>query len=47
MAIENALRTYRDPAQWCRLQQNGMAQDFSWERQSLKYVEMYKRLPAL
>jgi len=46
-AIESALRTYRDPAQWRRLQQNGMAQDFSWERQILKYVEMYRRLPAL
>ncbi len=46
-AIDTALRTYRDPKQWRRLQQNAMAQDFSWERQILKYVELYKRLPTL
>jgi starch synthase len=46
-AIENALRAWRDPVQWRRLQHNGMAQDFSWERQILKYVELYKRLQTL
>ncbi len=46
-AIESALRTWRDPVQWRRLQQNGMATDYSWERQILKYVELYKKLPGL
>ncbi|MCY2961015.1 MAG: glycogen synthase GlgA [Planctomycetota bacterium] len=46
-AIESALRTWRDPVQWRRLQQNGMATDYSWERQILKYVELYKKLPNL
>ncbi len=46
-AIETALRTYRDPAQWRRLQQNGMAQDFSWQRQIQRYVDLYRRLPSL
>jgi starch synthase len=46
-AIDCALRTWRDPAQWRRLQQNGMAQDFSWEKQVQRYVELYRRLPSL
>jgi len=28
------------------LQQNGMAMDFSWERQGKDYVELYGRLRA-
>ncbi|MBL8860172.1 MAG: glycogen synthase GlgA [Planctomycetes bacterium] len=45
--LQRALRTYRDDLQWRRIVQNGMAQDFSWERQIERYVEMYRRLPQL
>jgi starch synthase len=46
-AVQRALRTYREPQQWARLQQNGMAHDFSWEKQIQRYVELYRRLPQL
>jgi starch synthase len=45
-ATQAALATYRDPAQWDRLQQNGMAQDFSWSAQGKLYEVVYKRLTA-
>jgi starch synthase len=43
-AVETALRTYRDPAQWQRLIQNGMAADFSWDAQGKLYELVYDRL---
>jgi starch synthase len=46
-AIEAALAAYRDPAQWSRLVQNGMAQDFSWEAQGKLYELLYARLSSL
>jgi starch synthase len=42
--LEHALETWRDRAAWTLLMQNGMAQDFSWERQSLHYVDLYRRI---
>ena len=45
-AIRSALECYRDPDAWRALQQNGMAMDFSWERQGKSYVELYGRLSA-
>lgn len=46
-ALQRALRVYRDEAQWRRIVANGMAQDFSWERQIERYVELYLQLPKL
>ena len=46
-ALEAALRAWRDPATWSRLVHNGMSQDFSWERQIQRYVDLYRRLPQL
>jgi starch synthase len=46
-AIDTALRTFKSPPHWRKLQQNGMAQDFSWERQIQRYVDLYQRLPSL
>jgi len=46
-ALARALRTWRDENQWRRLVANGMSQDFSWERQIQRYVELYRRLPSL
>jgi starch synthase len=44
LALRDALAAYRDPDAWRALQQNGMAKDFSWERQAKRYVELYGRL---
>ncbi len=43
-ALETALATYRDPIAWRRLMLNGMAKDFSWERQVKLYELVYQRL---
>ncbi|MCI0530819.1 MAG: glycogen synthase GlgA [candidate division Zixibacteria bacterium] len=40
-AIERALEVYQDKKRWQKLQQNGMKQDFSWEKAAEKYVELY------
>jgi starch synthase len=45
-AVQRALEVWRDPAAWARLVQNGMAQDFSWDRQGPEYVALYRRLAA-
>ena len=45
-AIEAALTTYRDPKQWQRLIQNGMAADFSWDTQGKLYELVYAKLAA-
>jgi starch synthase len=46
-AIGYALDTYRDRAAFAKLQRNGMAKDFSWDRQARVYEELYARLGAL
>ncbi|MEO8702939.1 MAG: glycogen synthase [Kofleriaceae bacterium] len=43
-AVEAALAAYREPAQWQRLIQNGMAADFSWDAQGKLYELVYDRL---
>jgi starch synthase len=43
-ALDSALEAFRDRASWRRLQRNGMAEDFSWDRQIEKYVALYSRL---
>ncbi len=43
-AIGYALDLYQQKGAWRRLVQNGMAQDFSWNRQIQRYVEAYERL---
>jgi len=45
-ALEAALKTWRHPESWSRLVQNGMARDFSWERQAEVYAMLYSRLPT-
>jgi starch synthase len=45
-AIGAALRTFAEPAQWRRLQQNGMKKDYSWDRSAREYVKVYKRVIA-
>jgi starch synthase len=43
-ALNVALDLYAQPEQWRRMVRNGMAKDFSWERQGEKYVAIYRRL---
>jgi starch synthase len=37
------LSIYEDRAQWRRIQQAGMRQDFSWDASARKYVKVYER----
>ena len=39
--MTTALDTYRDQAAWSTLMQNGMAQDYSWDRQGREYLQLY------
>jgi starch synthase len=43
-ALRIALALFKDRRRWRKLQRNGMARDFSWERQGAQYVELYRRL---
>jgi starch synthase len=43
-AIEAALGLYRDPDAWKTLMLNGMAEDFSWDKQAKLYELVYTRL---
>lgn len=43
-AIHTALDFYKDQDAWTQLMRNGMAQDFSWDRQTGEYVRLYREL---
>lgn len=43
-AMQAALATYRDAPAWSRLVDNGMAADFSWDRQARRYEFLYDKL---
>lgn len=45
-AVEAALAGYRNPPEWHRVMQAGMAEDFSWDKQVQIYEELYRRLTA-
>jgi starch synthase len=45
-AVGRALDTFGRPAEWKRLQQNGMKADFSWDRSARAYVKVYKGVIA-
>jgi starch synthase len=42
-AIKRALEIYRDKKAWSKLMLKGMSQDYSWEAQARKYVELYEK----
>jgi starch synthase len=42
-AIERALKAWREPQRWRRIQSNGMARHFGWEDSALQYLEVYQR----
>jgi len=41
--IKRALEIYRDKKAWTKLMLKGMSQDYSWEAQARKYVELYEK----
>jgi starch synthase len=41
-AVDRALSSFHDKEQWSRLMQNGMAQDFSWDKPAREYVAAYE-----
>lgn len=43
-ALKAALTTFQDQDVWARLRANGMAEDFSWDRQGAEYERLYARL---
>ena len=45
-AIHTALDIFKDRAAWAKLVQNGMAMNFSWEKQAGEYVELYREMMA-
>lgn len=45
-ALRTAIETFGRPAEWKRLQQNGMKADFSWDRSAKAYVKVYKGVIA-
>jgi len=45
-ALTRALTLYADTSAFARLVQNGMARDFSWERQAQEYLGLYQGLLA-
>jgi starch synthase len=42
-ALEQALKVYHNKKAWRRLQQRGMAVDFSWLASAQEYVKLYRR----
>jgi starch synthase len=46
-ALQRALRAWREPPQWRKLQVNGMARHFGWEDSARQYLEVYERAAAL
>jgi starch synthase len=46
-AVERALEVYRlNPERWLRLMQNGMRQDWSWQRSAAEYEKLYEKLSS-
>lgn len=42
--IKKVLSLYENPKAWRRIQENGMAQDFSWERVVPEYIKVYNEI---
>lgn len=43
VAVVRALETFRNKAEWQKIQKRGMEQDFSWAHTAEKYVDLYHR----
>jgi starch synthase len=46
-ALKRAQQAFRKPAEWRRIQLNGMGRSFAWEASAQRYVEVYERAIAL
>ncbi|MGE0141891.1 MAG: glycogen synthase GlgA [Planctomycetota bacterium] len=42
--MQRTIATWDDKAAWAKLMANGMAQDWSWDRQGPRYVDLYRRI---
>src|SRR5262249_34750845 len=42
-AVRHALAVFADGQAWKRIQQNGMAKDFSWQVSAMEYVRLYEK----
>ena len=42
--LRRALQCYPDRPRWEKLQQSGMAQDFSWSTAARKYLDLYRKM---
>jgi starch synthase len=42
-ALGRAMRLWREPGRWRKVQANGMARHFGWEDSALQYLEVYQR----
>ncbi len=45
-ALRRALGVWENPDAWARMVQNGMAEDFSWDRQGPDYEAIYREVRA-
>ena len=45
-SLQEALEAYEDTS-WQKLMKNGMAKDFSWQRESKEYVKVYEQAVKL
>jgi len=43
-AVREVVGIYRDPERWRRMQQAGMAKDFSWDASAREYLKLYSSL---
>ncbi len=43
-AISQAIELHADPAAWGLMQKRGMRADFSWDRSSIRYADLYRSL---
>jgi starch synthase len=43
-SISEAVRVFENKAIWAKIMHNGMKEDFSWERSSSKYVNLYEEI---
>ncbi len=43
-ALQRAAMLFAQPAQWAKMQANGMAADVSWDRSAAHYAQLYKQL---
>ncbi|MBC8478292.1 glycogen synthase GlgA [bacterium] len=43
-ATGRAVRLYRQPDKWAKLQRNGMQEDHSWNNSAARYLDLYRQL---